>query len=72
MWIQNAAHSVLWICINIVFFHVPVISNVKGIIAFSWEMYLDAHVKPLSLFDVNKTTLSKEPENSTIYLPLIL
>lgn len=28
--------------------------NVEGIIAFSGEMYLDAYVKPLPLFDVNK------------------
>ena len=71
MWIQNAAHSVLWICINIVFFHVPVISNVKGVVAFSRVMYLDAHVKPPPLFDVNETTLSVEPENNIIYLPMI-
>lgn len=71
MWIQNAAHSVLWICINIVFFHVPVISNVRGVVAFGRVMYLDAHVKPPPLFDVSATTLSMEPENNIIYLPVI-
>lgn len=71
MWIQNAAHSVLWICINIVFFHVPVISNVRGVVAFGRVMYLDAHVRPPPLFDVNATTLSVEPEINIIYLPVI-
>lgn len=73
MWIQNAAHSVLWICINIVFFHVQVILNVKKVLLLSaGEMYLDAHVKPPPLFDVNKQHWVKNQKTTLFTCPWFL
>lgn len=52
-----------------VFFHVPVISNVKGIIAFSREMYIYMSSLFLSLMSTNNF---KCRARKHIYLPLIL
>lgn len=53
MWIQKVAHSVLNLYKHCLF-SCSRILNVNEMVASSRDMYLDAHVKPLLLTDVNK------------------
>lgn len=58
MWIQNAAHFVPSICINIVFFMFRLFQCLRGFLLLSMVYYPDAHVKPLPLPDTRKSSMS--------------
>lgn len=68
MWIQKVSHSVLNLYKHCLFSCSRVL-NVNGMVDSSRDMYLDAHVKPVLLTDVNKWFWVKSRKTTLFICP---